>query len=64
MGIAEAEENAQDRRQAEVFCSWINSRQFDNLQINNLYEDLEDGVGLLKLIDHVQPGIVDWKRFV
>lgn len=29
---------------------------------NNLYADLQDGVILCKVIDKIQPGIVDWKK--
>jgi len=30
--------------------------------VNNLYEDLRDGLVLLRLFDKIQPGIVDWNR--
>ena len=30
--------------------------------INNLYEDVKDGLAILKVIDKVEPGVVNWKR--
>jgi len=30
--------------------------------VNNIYEDLRDGLVLLELFDKIQPGIVDWNR--
>ena len=30
--------------------------------MNNLYEDLRDGVALLRVEDKVQPGIVSWRK--
>jgi hypothetical protein len=58
------EESAEVRREEEVFRMWINSRKFSDLQITNLFSDMEDGVSLLRLIDHVEPGAIDWKRCV
>jgi hypothetical protein len=41
---------------------WINSLNIPDLYINNLFEDLHDGVGILLLEDNIQPGSVNWKR--
>jgi len=56
------DENAEDSREERVFRMWINSLGIEDLYINNLYEDLRDGVVLLKLEDRVQPGIVSWRK--
>ena len=32
---------------------WINSLGIDGLYINNLYEDIKDGLALLKVLDKV-----------
>ena len=45
-----------------AFRIWANSLGIEGFYINNLYEDIKDGLALLKLIDKVQPGIVDWKK--
>ena len=41
---------------------WINSLGIEDLYVNNLYEDLRDGVVLLRLEDKVEPGIVSWRK--
>jgi len=53
-----------DSREERVFRLWINSLGLDNgsLYINNLFEDCQDGLVLLKVLDHVSPGIVSWKQ--
>jgi plastin-1 len=44
------------------FRMWVNSLGIDDLHINNLYEEFKDGLALLKIIDKVKPGCVDWKK--
>lgn len=46
-------------REEKSFKFWIQSLGID---INNLFEDVRNGVVLLKLFDKVEPGIVDWKK--
>ncbi|KAJ3428611.1 fimbrin-1 [Anaeramoeba flamelloides] len=48
-------------REERSFRNWINSLGV-NPKVNNLYEDLKDGVILLQVIDFVQPKTVNWKR--
>ena len=45
-----------------TLTAWINSLHFDNLYIDSLFDNMEDGVCLLRLMDHVQPGVVNWKK--
>jgi hypothetical protein len=33
----------------------------DGVQINNILSELYDGIVLLKVLDRVKPGCVDWK---
>ncbi len=53
-----------DTREEKVFRMWINSLGIDSdsLYINNLFIDLADGVAILKVMDRIQPGVVNWKR--
>jgi len=44
------------------FRMWVNSLGVEGLYINNLYEEFKDGLALLKILDKVQPGSVDWKK--
>jgi hypothetical protein len=42
---------------------WINSLNIDDLYVNYLFADIDDGALLLKLIEHTKPGCIDWKRY-
>lgn len=55
-------DDAGDSREERVFRMWINSLNIDGLYINNLFSDCQDGVALIKVIEKVQPGIVNWKK--
>jgi len=51
-----------DSREERAFRMWINSMGINDLYINNLFEDCKDGLALLRVIDHIEPGIVSWKN--
>lgn len=51
--------DSEGTREERAFRFWIQSLGLD---CNNLFEDMKDGVLLLKVFDKVQPGIVDWKK--
>jgi len=48
-------------REARAFQLWINSLGIDPF-INNLFDDLRDGLALLRIMDKIDPGTVNWKR--
>jgi plastin-1 len=48
-------------REARAFCLWINSLGIEPF-VNNLFEDLRDGLVILRVLDIIQPGIVDWRQ--
>ncbi len=48
-------------REARAFCLWMNSLGIEPF-VNNLFEDLRDGLVLLRVMDKVSPGIVDWTK--
>lgn len=52
-------EGAADER---AFRLWMNSLGLDDVYINDLYEDVSDGLVLLKIIDRLKEGVVDWKK--
>jgi len=56
------EDDFGDSREERAFRMWINSLGIPQVYINSLFEDVKDGLALLKVIDKVQPGIVDWKK--
>lgn len=51
-----------DSREERVFRMWMNSLNMEGVYINNLFDGVSDGVVLLKLLDSLQPGSVNWKR--
>lgn len=55
-------DDAGDSREERVFRMWMNSLNIEDMYINNLFYDLQDGVNLLRVFDKVVPGCVNWKR--
>ncbi|RKP02291.1 hypothetical protein CXG81DRAFT_10976 [Caulochytrium protostelioides] len=53
--------SSEGSREARAFALWLNSLGCD-VFVNNLFDDLRDGVVLLQALDKVHPGIVDWKK--
>ncbi|CAG8490424.1 5121_t:CDS:10 [Diversispora eburnea] len=59
---AELEEfDDSDDREARVFALWMNSLDVTPA-VNNLYEDLKDGLIILQTLDKIKPGTVNWKK--
>jgi len=58
------EDDFGDSREERAFRMWINSLGIEDLYVNSLYEDCKDGLVLLKVMDKIEPGIVDWKTRV
>ena len=56
------DDDQEDSREERVFRMWINSLGIEDMYVNNLYEDLRDGVVLLRVEDKVEPGIVSWRK--
>jgi len=48
-------------REARAFCLWINSLGIEPF-VNNLFEDLRNGLVLLRVMDKVNPGCVNWSK--
>ena len=53
-----------DSREERAFRMWMNSLGIGDLYVNNLYEDVRDGLTLLRVIDKIEPGTVKWKKKV
>lgn len=48
-------------REARAFCLWINSLGIEPF-VNNLQTDLQNGLVILRVMDKIDPGSVDWKK--
>lgn len=58
------EPETDETREMRIFKNWINSQGIDDVYVNYLMQDLRDGRILLKVIEKLRPGTVDWnKRF-
>jgi len=51
-----------DSREERAFRMWINSLGIDDVYVNSLFDDLKDGLVLLKVLDVVEPRIVVWSK--
>lgn len=46
-----------------TFRMWLNSLSLANVKyLTNLFEDICDGLVLLKVLDYMQPGCVTWDK--
>lgn len=50
-----------DSREERAFRMWLNSLGLP-LHVNNLFDDVRDGLLLLHTMDHVRPGIISWNK--
>lgn len=53
--------DAEGEREARVFTLWLNSLDIQPA-VNNLFEDVKDGVVLLQAYDKIKPNTVNWKH--
>ena len=54
-------EDESDSREERAFQMWINSLGLDQ-HVNNLAAEVTDGLLLLRLMDKINPGVVDWSK--
>ena len=60
------DDDVEGAREERAFRMWINSlglsdEQGDPIHINNLYEESKDGTLMLRTLDKIKPGVVNWK---
>jgi|LauGreDrversion4_2_1035121.scaffolds.fasta_scaffold85354_2 plastin-1 len=55
-------EDGEGSRDERTFRHWMNSIGIEGVQVNNLYEDCRSGVIILKVLDKLKPGSVNWKK--
>lgn len=56
------DDDVEGSREERSYRMWMNSLGIEGLHINNLYEEAKDGLLMLKVIDRVQPGVVNWAK--
>jgi len=60
--IGMMDDDVGDSREERAFRMWINTLGIDDTYVNNIFEDCKDGLVLLKVIDKIEPGIVNWDK--
>lgn len=58
--IDDAKEGTKEER---TFQLWINSLGMEGVYVTNLYNEVKDGLLMIKVIDKIWPGIAEAKRF-
>lgn len=56
------DDDAEGSREERTFRLWINSLGLEDVYVNNLYEDISDGVLLNKVIHVIDDKVVEWKN--
>lgn len=56
------DDDIEGSKEERSYRMWVNSLGLEDVYVNNLYEEARDGLVLLKVMDRIQPGVVDWKR--
>ena len=51
----------EEERESTLLKSWLNSSGIPHISINDLFTDIRSGLVLLRFIDYLSPGCVDWK---
>lgn len=49
-------------REERVYRLWINSFQIENCFIENLFEEVRDGLVILRVCSRIEPSSVDWTK--
>ena len=55
------DDDVEGSRDERAFRFWINSLNIEDLYINDLYADVSTGIVVLKVLDKLSPGSVNWK---
>ena len=55
------EDDAEGTKEERSYRQWVNSLGIEDVNITNLYEECRDGMLLLRVIDKIEPGSVNWK---
>lgn len=56
------DDDVEGPREERSFRMWVNSLGVDGVYLNNLYDGIKDGIVLLKVLDKIEPGAVEWKK--
>ena len=58
------DDNTNDSKEERQFRMWINSLQIPDCFVVDLYDDVRDGIIMLKVMDRIKPGLVNWSGVI
>jgi len=58
----ELPDEVMETREERQYKNWINSMGIPGVHVNSIFTDLYNGLILLKVLDRVEPGCVDWRQ--
>lgn len=56
------DDDIEGTREERAFRLWINSLNLEDVYVNNLFDDVKDGILINKVIHKIDPTVVDWKK--
>jgi plastin-1 len=56
------DDDIEGTREERVFRLWINSLNIEDVYVNNLFDDIKDGVLINKVIHKIDDKVVDWPK--
>jgi plastin-1 len=56
------DDDSEGSKEERTFRLWINSLGLEDVYVNNLYDDISDGVLLNKVINIIDDTVVEWKN--
>lgn len=56
------EDNNEGSKEERQYRMWANSLDIEGVRLMNLFQDIKVNVVLLKILDRVKPGSVDWNK--
>ena len=56
------DDDIEGSREERAYRLWINSLGIEGIHIEDLYDGISDGWTLCKVVDRVEPTVVDWKK--
>ena len=56
------DDDIEGSREERAYRMWMNSLGIDGVYVNNLHEEARDGMVVLKVMEKIVPGCVEWKK--
>lgn len=56
------DDDVEGSKEERTFRFWVNSLGIEDVYVDNLFDACNDGVMLCKIVDHLSPGAIDWKK--